>query len=105
MSGQEGLELAFDHWLAGEDGAKRIIQDRYGRIVQDVESIRAVRPGRDLVLSIDLRIQYLAYRGLKSADSRHARDRRLRRRAGRADGRSAGDGEPARRTTRTIARS
>jgi cell division protein FtsI (penicillin-binding protein 3) len=66
-AGQEGLELAFDHWLAGEDGAKRVIQDRYGRIVQDVDSIRAVRPGRDLVLSIDLRIQYLAYRGLKSA--------------------------------------
>ncbi len=65
--GQEGLELAFDHWLAGEDGQKRIIQDRYGRIVQDVESIRAVRPGRNLALSIDLRIQYLAYRGLKSA--------------------------------------
>src|SRR5215472_1533624 len=38
-SGQEGLELAFDHWLAGENGAKRVIQDRYGRIVQNVESI------------------------------------------------------------------
>ena len=66
-TGQEGIELAFDHWLAGEDGAKRVIQDRYGRVVQDVESIRPVRPGRDLVLSIDLRIQYLAYRELKSA--------------------------------------
>jgi cell division protein FtsI (penicillin-binding protein 3) len=66
-AGQEGLELAFEHWLAGEDGAKRVIQDRYGRIVQDVESIRPARPGRDLVLSIDLRIQYLAYRELKAA--------------------------------------
>ena len=66
-AGQEGLELAFDHWLAGENGAKRVIQDRYGRIVQDVESIRTARPGRDLVLSIDLRIQYLAYRELKAA--------------------------------------
>ena len=66
-TGQEGIELAFDHWLAGEDGAKRVIQDRYGRVVQDVESIRPVRPGRDLVLSIDLRIQYLAYRELKAA--------------------------------------
>src|SRR5438270_6281248 len=52
-AGQEGLELAFDHWLAGEDGAKRVIQDRHGHIVQNVESIRPVRPGRDLVLSID----------------------------------------------------
>jgi cell division protein FtsI (penicillin-binding protein 3) len=66
-AGQEGLELAFDHWLAGENGKKRIIQDRYGRIVQDVESIQPARPGRDLVLSLDLRTQYLAYRELKSA--------------------------------------
>jgi len=73
-AGQEGLELAFDHWLAGEDGAKRVIQDRFGRIVQDVESIRPARPGRDLVLSIDLRIQYLAYRELKAV----IRDQRAR---------------------------
>ena len=66
-AGQEGLELAYDHWLAGEDGAKRVIQDRYGRVVEDVESIRAARPGKDLVLSLDLRIQYLAYRELKRA--------------------------------------
>ena len=66
-AGQEGLELAFDHWLAGQNGAKRVIQDRYGRIVQNVESIRPVHPGRDLVLSVDLRIQYLAYRELKAA--------------------------------------
>lgn len=73
-AGQEGLELAFEHWLAGEAGAKRVIQDRYGRIVADVESIRPARPGRDLVLSIDLRIQYLAYRELKAA----VRDQRAR---------------------------
>lgn len=65
-AGQEGAELAFDHWLAGEDGAKRVIQDRYGRKVQDVENIRSARPGRDLTLSIDLRIQYLAYKELKA---------------------------------------
>jgi len=73
-AGQEGLELAFDHWLAGENGAKRVIQDRYGRIVQNVESIRPAREGRDLVVSIDLRIQYLAYRELKAA----IRDQRAR---------------------------
>jgi cell division protein FtsI (penicillin-binding protein 3) len=65
--GQEGIELAFDHWLAGEDGQKRIIQDRYGNTVQNVEELKAMRPGRDLVLSIDLRVQYLAYRELKAA--------------------------------------
>jgi len=66
-TGQEGAELAFDHWLGGEDGAKRVIQDSDGNKVEDVESIRAVRPGRDLPLSIDLRLQYLAYRELKAA--------------------------------------
>jgi len=65
--GQEGLELAYDQMLNGEDGAKRVIQDLYGRYVENVESIRAPRPGRDLITSIDLRIQYLAYRELKAA--------------------------------------
>jgi cell division protein FtsI (penicillin-binding protein 3) len=65
--GQEGLELAYDRWLGAEPGAKRVIQDRYGRTVEDIESIRAPRPGSDLVTSIDLRIQYLAYRELKAA--------------------------------------
>ena len=73
-AGQEGAELAFDHWLSGEDGKKRVIQDRMGRKVEDVDSIRATRPGRDLTLSIDLRVQYLAYRELKAA----IRDQRAR---------------------------
>ena len=64
--GRAGLELAYNPWLTGIDGEKRVIEDRYGRIVQDVASIRRARPGRDLVLSIDLRIQYLAYRALKA---------------------------------------
>ena len=69
--GQEGLELAYDRWLGAEAGAKRVIQDRYGRTVEDVESIRAPRPGSDLYTSIDLRIQYLAYRELKAAVREH----------------------------------
>lgn len=65
--GQEGLELAFNHWLAGESGAKRVLKDRLGRSVENVESIRPPRQGKDLRTSIDLRIQYLAYRSLKAA--------------------------------------
>ena len=65
--GQEGLELAFDQKLAGEDGLKRVIQDRHGSVVENVDSIRPPRPGEELATSIDLRIQYLAYRELKSA--------------------------------------
>jgi cell division protein FtsI (penicillin-binding protein 3) len=72
--GQEGLEAAFDHWLMGENGSKRVLQDRLGRVIGDVELLRPARPGKDLRTSIDLRLQYLAYRELKRAvtDS-HAR--------------------------------
>lgn len=65
--GQEGLELAFNDWLQGKPGTKRVLKDGKGRIIQDVESIREPRPGQNLVLSIDRRVQYLAYRELKSA--------------------------------------
>lgn len=70
-NGQEGIELAYDDWLHGVPGAKRVIKDRLGHIVQDVESLRIPRPGRELRLSIDRRIQYLAYRELKSAVLEH----------------------------------
>ncbi|MBF8292585.1 MAG: hypothetical protein HW392_1412, partial [Steroidobacteraceae bacterium] len=70
-AGQEGLELEYDQSLAGLDGRKRVIQDGRGRIVQNVDSIRAPRPGEDLYTSIDLRIQYLAYRELKAAIRKH----------------------------------
>ena len=65
--GQEGLELGYDAWLKGVPGAEKVIVDRYGRSVQDVQNLRAPRAGQDLNTSIDLRIQYLAYRALKQA--------------------------------------
>ena len=65
--GQEGLELAFDDWLRGTPGAKRVIRDRRGRIVESVDLVRPAQPGRDLALSIDRRIQYLAHRELRNA--------------------------------------
>ena len=69
--GQEGLELAYDEWLQGKPGSKKVLQDRLGRIVADVESIRTAEPGKNLELSIDQRIQYLAYRELKAAVAAH----------------------------------
>jgi cell division protein FtsI (penicillin-binding protein 3) len=69
--GQEGLELAFDDWLAGKPGVKRVIRDRLGHIVENVELLEEAQPGRDLTLSIDRRIQYLAYRELMSAIREH----------------------------------
>jgi len=65
--GQEGLELAYDQWLGGEPGAKRVMRDSLGRTIEDIERIKAPRPGQDLRTSIDLRVQYLAYRELKAA--------------------------------------
>ena len=66
-AGQEGLELALQNWLAGRPGSRRVIKDRLGHIVEDVEGIRAPQEGRDLRLSIDSKIQFLAYRELKNA--------------------------------------
>ena len=65
--GQEGVELAFDQWLGSEAGTKRVMRDREGRTIEDIERIKAPRPGQDLRTSIDLRLQYLAYRELKAA--------------------------------------
>src|SRR4249919_1474329 len=65
--GQEGLELAFDQWLTGKPGAQKVIRDRRGHVVENVDLIRAAEPGKDITLSIDRRIQYLAYRELKAA--------------------------------------
>ena len=65
--GQEGLEYEFDYWLRGETGAKRVIKDRLGRVIEDVELVTPSRPGKTLRASLDLRVQYLAYRELKKA--------------------------------------
>ena len=66
-NGQEGIELAYQDWLTGKAGSRRVIKDRLGHVVEDLESIRAPQQGRELALSIDQRIQYLAFRELKSA--------------------------------------
>ncbi len=65
--GQEGVELAFDDWLRGSPGAKKVIRDNRGRIVENVDLVRQAQPGKDLTLSIDRRIQYLAFRELRTA--------------------------------------
>jgi cell division protein FtsI (penicillin-binding protein 3) len=70
-NGQEGLELTYQDWLAGKPGSRHVIKDRLGRIVEDVESVRAPQDGHDLALSIDRKIQYLAYRELKAAVTEH----------------------------------
>ncbi|HMN35006.1 MAG TPA: penicillin-binding transpeptidase domain-containing protein [Chiayiivirga sp.] len=65
--GQEGLELAYDDWLTGKPGVKRVIRDGAGRQIASVDLIRAAEPGRPLALSIDRRLQHLAFRELRRA--------------------------------------
>ncbi len=69
--GQEGIELASEKNLAGRTGSRRVIKDRLGRIVEDIESIHEPHDGKELTLSIDSKIQYIAYTHLKEALEKH----------------------------------
>jgi cell division protein FtsI (penicillin-binding protein 3) len=66
-SGQDGMELGMQKTLAGVTGSRRVIKDRLGRIVEDIAAVREPHDGRDLVLSLDSKIQYIAYSHLKDA--------------------------------------
>jgi cell division protein FtsI (penicillin-binding protein 3) len=70
-NGQEGFELAKNSLLSGKAGSRRVIQDRQGHIVEDLEAVKVPQDGRDLVLSIDRRLQYLAFRELAKAVEVH----------------------------------
>nr|WP_051091018.1 penicillin-binding protein 2 [Kushneria aurantia] len=72
--GQEGLELAYDNYLSGVPGQRRVLQDRKGQLVRDLHLIREARPGGNVTLSISLRLQYLAYRELKATVTEHNAD-------------------------------
>ena len=62
-----GLGLAFEDWLAGHAGEKQVLGDRQGHVIRDLEYVAMAEPGQDLELALDLRVQYLAHRELKSA--------------------------------------
>jgi cell division protein FtsI (penicillin-binding protein 3) len=70
-AGQEGVELAHQGMLAGAAGSRRVIKDRRGSIVEDLESIRAAQDGRDLTLAIDSKIQNIAFGALKAGVEAH----------------------------------
>ncbi len=72
--GEDGLELAYDPWLAGQSGKRRVMTDLHGRLIRDVALLKAAQPGHDLYLSIDSRAQYLVYKEL--ADQVMAQDAR-----------------------------
>src|SRR5690606_28350782 len=68
--GQEGMELAYEDWLEGQPGSKQVLKDRIGRVISEVKINEMAQPGNDLQLSIDSRIQFLAYRALKEEVTR-----------------------------------
>jgi cell division protein FtsI (penicillin-binding protein 3) len=70
-TGLEGLEKAFDDTLTGEQGLRRVIRSRDGKVVEDNGTEKPARPGHDLQLTLDLRVQYLAYRELAAAVERN----------------------------------
>lgn len=69
--GEEGFELAMNDALSGKEGSRRVIKDRSGHIIEDLQAVKVPQDGRDVVLSIDRRIQYLAYRELVKAVELH----------------------------------
>ncbi|GAA3909426.1 penicillin-binding protein 2 [Litoribacillus peritrichatus] len=69
--GQEGVELAFNDWLKGSSGERKVIKDLQGRVIRHIKQVSESEDGKDLVLSIDLRLQYLAYKALKESVIKH----------------------------------
>lgn len=72
--GQEGIELAYEDWLKGVPGKKLVMRDLLGRTVKHIREVEPMTQGNSLQLSIDLRLQYLAYRELKAAVQAHKAD-------------------------------
>ncbi len=69
--GKEGIESTYDQWLAGQTGSKQVMQDRFGHIIKDIKEVTVAKPGKDIDLSIDRRLQYVAYKALKTAVYKH----------------------------------
>ncbi|SHO56721.1 penicillin-binding transpeptidase domain-containing protein [Vibrio quintilis] len=68
--GLEGVERSYDSWLSGESGKQVIRKDRYGRVVENI-ALEEKHEGRPLKLTIDQRIQAIAYRAVKQAKADH----------------------------------
>ncbi|MBE7376022.1 peptidoglycan D,D-transpeptidase FtsI family protein [Pseudomonas lopnurensis] len=64
--GREGMELAYDEWLAGIPGKRQVLKDRRGRLIKDVQVVQNAKAGKAMALSIDLRLQYLAHSELRN---------------------------------------
>ena len=70
-NGREGIELVHQAKLGGKVGSQQVIKDRRGHIVEDVASLRAPKEGGDVALSIDSKIQFIAFREIQQAVEKH----------------------------------
>ncbi len=70
--GQEGLELIYDDWLKAQPGKRRVIRDQRGAVVENIAQVKRAQSGKDLISSIDMRLQYIAYRSLARVMKYHA---------------------------------
>ena len=71
-NGIEGLEKVYDNWLKAEAGARRVIRNRKGAVIEEINQVKAAQSGKDIYSSIDMRLQYIAYRSLARAINYHA---------------------------------
>ena len=70
--GQEGLELAYEDWLSAQPGKRRVIRNQRGEVIEELAQLMPAESGRDVYTSIDMRLQYIAYRSLARAIQYHA---------------------------------
>lgn len=70
-AGQEGMEYLFDDWMSPKKGSRVVMQNRMGEVIEEVEKLQQAIPGKTLQSSIDVRLQYIAYRALKKAVQQH----------------------------------
>ncbi len=70
--GQEGLELVYQDWLRAQSGKRRVIRNRHGEVIEELAQVKAAQSGKDIHTSIDMRLQYIAYRSLARAIKFHA---------------------------------
>jgi len=70
--GQEGLELAYQDWLSAQPGQRRVIRNQRGEVIEELAQVTPAESGKDVYTSIDMRLQYIAYRSLARAIQYHA---------------------------------
>lgn len=73
--GKEGIESSYDKYLSGTNGSKQVMQDRYGNVIKNIRELKKLEPGQDIHLSLDRKLQYIAYKAIKKSMLQHSADK------------------------------